>query len=92
MGLIGGFLMAYQDSSSELVEIVCGMRNSNDATERFWGWSENTREQELDRIEMTKKIAEGKPLYGTSDQPEHMQRVAVSNSRHSQLFFSIIPW
>jgi len=41
---------------------------------------------------MTQKIAEGKPLYGTSSQPEHMQRVAVQNSRHSQLFFAVFPW
>lgn len=65
---------------------------SNLCLERFWGWTENTREQELDRIEMTKKIAQGKPLYGQSGQPEHMQQVAVSNSRHSQIFFSILPW
>ncbi|KAG8834553.1 hypothetical protein FRC17_008387 [Serendipita sp. 399] len=75
IGFMGGFLMAYQNSSK-----------------RFWGWTENHREQELDRVEMTKKIAEGKPLYGESSQPEHMQNVAVSNSRHSQLFFAILPW
>jgi len=63
-----------------------------DPSERLWGWSENAREQELDRIEMTKKIANGEPLYGTSNQTEHMQQVAVSNSRHSQLFFSVLPW
>jgi len=62
------------------------------SSKRLWGWSENSREQELDRVEMTRKIAEGKPLYGHSGQPEHMQQVAVSNSRHSQLFFSVLPW
>ena len=41
---------------------------------------------------MTKKIAEGKPLYGSSPQPEHMQQVAAANSRHSQLWFAVLPW
>ncbi|KAG8760659.1 hypothetical protein FRC14_002340 [Serendipita sp. 396] len=75
LGVMGGFLMAYQNSSK-----------------RFWGWTENNREQKLDRVEMTKKIASGEALYGESPQPEHMQKVAVSNSRHSQLFFSVMPW
>lgn len=63
-----------------------------DSSKRFWGWSENKREQELDRVEMTRKIAEGKPLYGESPQPEHMQQIAAANSRHSQLWFAVLPW
>lgn len=92
VGLFGGFLMAYQDSSSKWNNIPFHGIRPHFFIERLWGWSENTREQEMAKVEIRKKIAEGKPIYGTSNQPEHMQQVAVSNSRHSQLFFSVIPW
>ncbi|TCD67586.1 hypothetical protein EIP91_012216 [Steccherinum ochraceum] len=58
---------------------------------RFWGWTENKREEERDRVEMKDRIARGLPLYGTSDQPEWVQGVAYRNSAFSQLKFHAFP-
>ncbi|KAL0953551.1 hypothetical protein HGRIS_004772 [Hohenbuehelia grisea] len=74
MGFIGGFLLAYQQSSV-----------------RFWGWSENKREQEMDLQELRQRAQEGKTLYGESHQPEWVQGSAHRNSGFSQLKFSAFP-
>ncbi|PCH44264.1 hypothetical protein WOLCODRAFT_26632 [Wolfiporia cocos MD-104 SS10] len=58
---------------------------------RFWGWSENKREEERDRAEMTERLRQGLPLYGETDQPEWVQGAAYRNSAFSQLKFSIVP-
>ncbi|KZT10046.1 uncharacterized protein LAESUDRAFT_469834 [Laetiporus sulphureus 93-53] len=58
---------------------------------RFWGWTENKREEQMDREEMTARARRGLPLYGESPQPEWIQGVAHRNSVWSQLKFSIIP-
>ncbi|KAJ8591782.1 NUXM, NADH-ubiquinone oxidoreductase subunit [Rhizopogon salebrosus TDB-379] len=58
---------------------------------RFWGWSENKREEDLDLAELSQRAAEGKPLYGTSTQPEWVQGTAYRNSAWSQLKFSAFP-
>jgi hypothetical protein len=54
---------------------------------RFWGWSENKREEERDFKELSQLAKEGKPLYGESPQPEWVQGVAHRNSAFSQLKF-----
>lgn len=54
---------------------------------RFWGWTENEREQEMDRQEMTERARQGLPLYGTSNEPEWVQGAAHRNSVFSQLKF-----
>ena len=54
---------------------------------RFWGWSENKREEELDRLEMQERARLGQPAYGRSDQPEWVQQAAHNNSVFSQLKF-----
>ncbi|EPQ56442.1 hypothetical protein GLOTRDRAFT_40336 [Gloeophyllum trabeum ATCC 11539] len=59
---------------------------------RFWGWTENKREQELDFAELSQRAREGKPLYGESHQPEWVQNAAYSNSVFSQLKFAAFPW
>lgn len=59
---------------------------------RFWGWSENAREVEMDMKEMVAKVKRGEPLYGVSDLTPYMQGVAARNSRNSQLMFHVIPW
>jgi len=59
---------------------------------RFWGWSENKREEELDFAELSQRAKEGKPLYGESPQPEWVQNAAYSNSVFSQLKFAAFPW
>jgi len=59
---------------------------------RFWGWSENRREEEMDLAELTQRAREGKPLYGESDQPAWVQSAAHRNSAFSQLKFHAFPW
>ncbi|THH30708.1 hypothetical protein EUX98_g3473 [Antrodiella citrinella] len=58
---------------------------------RFWGWTENKREEDMDRVEMGDRISQGLPLYGTSDQPEWVQGVAYRNSAFSQLKLHLFP-
>ncbi|KAF7977104.1 hypothetical protein HWV62_4699 [Athelia sp. TMB] len=58
---------------------------------RFWGWSENAREEAMDLAELRQRVKEGKPLYGESDQPEHVQASAYRNSAFSQLKFQAFP-
>ncbi|KDR80594.1 hypothetical protein GALMADRAFT_240924 [Galerina marginata CBS 339.88] len=58
---------------------------------RFWGWSENKREEERDSAELSQRAREGKPLYGESPQPEWVQKAASRNSQWSQLNFAIFP-
>lgn len=59
---------------------------------RFWGWTENAREVEMDMKEMVAKVKAKEPLYGTSSLDPYMQGVAARNSRYSQLFLHAIPW
>ncbi|RPA87162.1 hypothetical protein BJ508DRAFT_321054 [Ascobolus immersus RN42] len=59
---------------------------------RFWGWSENQREQDMDMREMVNKVKRGEPLYGKSILTEYMQGVSARNSRYSQVFLHVVPW
>lgn len=59
---------------------------------RLWGWKENSREVQMNKEEMERKRAANKPLYGVSEMPENMQRIAAQNSRYSALKFSAFPW
>ncbi|KAI9319842.1 NADH-ubiquinone oxidoreductase complex I, 21 kDa subunit-domain-containing protein [Dichotomocladium elegans] len=59
---------------------------------RFWGWSENAAEVAKDEQEMRQLLKEGKPLYGESSMPAHVQEASARNSRFAQLKFSAIPW
>jgi hypothetical protein len=61
-------------------------------TDRFYGFTENSREVEIDMKEMVDKVKKGEPLYGTSQLSPYLQGVAARNSRYSQLFIHIIPW
>jgi hypothetical protein len=92
LGFVGGFLMAYQRSSctceldaSLFQKLICIF------SVRFWGWSENKREEERDFEELSQRAREGKPLYGESHQPEWVQGAAHRNSAWSALKFSILP-
>lgn len=87
LGFLGGFMFAYQRSSSE-----CHCRESPEICEflcavRFWGWSENKREAEMDLQELRERAAQGLPLYGSSPQPDWVQQAANRNSQWSQLKF-----
>ncbi|KAG6837366.1 hypothetical protein H0H93_010968 [Arthromyces matolae] len=57
------------------------------STVRFWGWTENKREEEMDQAELSQRASEGKSLYGDSDQPTWVQAAAARNSQFSQLKF-----
>ncbi len=54
---------------------------------RFWGWSENKREEQKDLAELSDRAKRGLPLYGETVQPEWIQGVAYRNSAFSQLKF-----
>ncbi|KJA28126.1 hypothetical protein HYPSUDRAFT_197659 [Hypholoma sublateritium FD-334 SS-4] len=58
---------------------------------RFWGWTENKREEERDLEELRQRVRDGKPLYGESPQPAWVQYAASTNSQWSQLKFSTFP-
>lgn len=56
---------------------------------RFWGWTENEREQAHAQAE----VAAGKaPGFGTSSLSDEMQGAAFRNSVFSQLNFAVMPW
>lgn len=59
---------------------------------RFYGYTENKREEERDMREMVAKVKKGEPLYGHSTLSPYMQGVAARNSRYSSLLFQAIPW
>ena len=59
---------------------------------RFYGWTENQRERDLDMKEMVSKVKKGEPLYGASTLTPYMQGVASRNSRYSGVFMHVIPW
>ncbi|KAJ7918804.1 NADH-ubiquinone oxidoreductase complex I, 21 kDa subunit-domain-containing protein [Mycena leptocephala] len=67
--------------------LIAYMRSSK----RFWGWTENAREEARDLEELTQRAREGKPLYGESSQPMWVQAAAHRNSQYSQLKFSLFP-
>ncbi|KAK8192576.1 hypothetical protein M8818_007746 [Zalaria obscura] len=59
---------------------------------RFYGFSENRREVEMDMREMVDKVKKGEPLYGKSTLTEYMQGVASRQSRYSGTFIHVMPW
>lgn len=59
---------------------------------RFYGFSENRRELEMDMREMTDRVKKGLPLYGKSEMTEYMQGVASRQSRYSATFLHVMPW
>lgn len=59
---------------------------------RFYGFSENAREVDMDMREMVGKVKRGESLYGESTLTPHMQGVAARQSRYSGLFSDVIPW
>lgn len=59
---------------------------------RFYGFTENKREVDMDMREMVTKVKAGEPLYGHSSVTPYIQGVASRNSRYSGLFLHILPW
>lgn len=88
LGFLAGFMFAYQRSSSEYFLSYALNANSSPIV-RFWGWSENKREEEMDLEELRNRASQGLPLYGTSYQPDWVQQAANRNSQWSQLKFCL---
>ena len=61
-------------------------------TVRFYGFTENKREQELDMREMVSKVKKGEPLYGESTTTPYIQGVASRNSRYAGVWMHVMPW
>ncbi|KAE8454546.1 hypothetical protein EG329_000169 [Mollisiaceae sp. DMI_Dod_QoI] len=59
---------------------------------RFYGWTENSREVEMDMKEMVAKVKKGEPLYGISNTTPYIQGMASRNSRYAGLWLHVIPW
>ena len=59
---------------------------------RFYGFTENKREVDMDMREMVAKVKSGEPLYGHSTVTPYIQGVASRNSRYSGLFLHVLPW
>ncbi|KXT01147.1 hypothetical protein AC579_1265 [Pseudocercospora musae] len=59
---------------------------------RFYGFSENRREIEMDMREMTDKVKRGEPLYGKTTLTEYMQGASARQSRYSGVFLHVMPW
>lgn len=92
LGFVGGFLLAYQRSSrKQIIPIVRPSLHLLCVSVRFWGWSENKREEQMDFEELSLRVKEGKPLYGDSHQPAWVQGSAHRNSAYSQLKFCTSP-
>lgn len=62
------------------------------AVVRFYGFTENKREYDMDMREMVDKVKKGEPLYGRSEMTPYMQGVAARNSRYTALWLHVIPW
>ena len=74
------------------VSYPTGRSKADENTVRFYGYTENKREVEMDMKEMVDKVKKGEPLYGKSDLSPYLQGVAARNSRYSALLAHIIPW
>ena len=59
------------------------------ALDRFWGWSENEREQQRAQEEAQSGTVIGQ---GESSLSDEMQGVAHRNSVFSQLNLAVLPW
>ncbi|SZF01662.1 unnamed protein product [Blumeria hordei] len=62
------------------------------STLRFYGWTENAREIDLDMKEMVAKVKKGEPLYGVSSTSPYIQGVASRNSRYAGVWYHVLPW
>lgn len=59
---------------------------------RFYGFTENRREIDMDMREMTDRVKRGEPLYGKTRLTEYMQGAAARQSRYSGVFIHVMPW
>jgi hypothetical protein len=61
-------------------------------TVRFYGFTENSREVDMDMREMVDRVKKGESLYGESRLTPYMQGVAARQSRYSSMFMAVMPW
>ena len=98
IGILGGLHVLYQRSCSTLISgdpFMCRPLvafSAHVCIDRFYGFTENSREVEMDMREMVGKVKKGEPLYGNSTLSPYMQGVAARNSRYSELFVHVLPW
>ena len=59
---------------------------------RFYGFSENRREIDMDMREMTDRVKRGEPLYGVSTMTAYMQGAASRQSRYAGVWSHVMPW
>jgi hypothetical protein len=62
------------------------------STDRFYGFTENRREIDMDMREMVDKVKRGEELYGKSQLTEYMQGAASRQSRYSGIWIHMMPW
>ena len=94
VGLTAGFLQAYSRSICEvfLLFVQSSTHSNIQPPVRFYGFTENQRERDMDMREMVDKVKRNEPLYGKSELSPYMQGVAARNSRYSGVFLYIVPW
>lgn len=100
VGVIGGLHILYQRSCSKLSVKPhfyygpghLGSPLTYTSPDRFHGFTENSREVDMDMKEMVDKVKKGEPLYGSSQVSTYLQGVAARNSRYANLFVQVIPW
>jgi hypothetical protein len=61
------------------------LTNTTPQTDRFYGFTENRRELDMDMREMVDKVKRGEELYGKSQLTEYMQGAASRQSRYGHL-------
>ncbi|KAI9830441.1 MAG: hypothetical protein M1819_005693 [Sarea resinae] len=62
------------------------------STLRFYGFTENKREVDMDMREMVDKVKKGESLYGQSSMSPYLQGVASRNSRYTGVWLHVLPW
>ena len=95
IGLGAGFLMFYQRSIRSLPHVLSCRTSPTDCycpLVRFYGWTENKREVDLDMKEMVDKVKKREPLYGVSSITPYMQGMASRNSRYTGVWLHVLPW
>lgn len=92
IGVTAGFLQFYNRSICASLKSVDGQSVLMGFLVRFYGFTENQREREMDMREMVDKVKRNEPLYGKSSLSPYMQGVASRNSRYAGVWLHILPW
>ncbi|KAI4723813.1 hypothetical protein E4T49_08456 [Aureobasidium sp. EXF-10728] len=82
--------LGHRTRTWEKLQKVANTASKN--TDRFYGFTENRREIDMDMREMVDKVKRGEELYGKSQMTEYMQGVASRQSRYSGIWIHMMPW